>query len=247
MPWYTNFFHGLVQQAWKEAQDEEQTAQEVDFICDLLALQPGQRVLDVFCGYGRHALELARLGCVVTGVDISEEYIAEIQTVAQDEQLPIKGICADFMVAPLEQSYEAAYCFGNSFSFFPYDDMRRFLQKIADQLPVGGKFMADTGMVAESVLPDFQERSWMKIGDLTFLMENEYEVAESRINSHLTYLQNGQTESRTAQHYVYTYAELRRLFREAGLEITETFSALDGSEFVLGDERLLILAEKLPD
>ena len=35
------------------------------FLFDLLDLQPGQRVLDIFCGYGRHALELARLGCTV--------------------------------------------------------------------------------------------------------------------------------------------------------------------------------------
>ena len=106
--------------------------------------------------------------------------------------------------------------------------------------------MAETGMLAESVPPDFQERSWMKIEDITFLMENEYDVRESCVLSHLTYLHEGQTEQRLARHYLYTFAELSRLFEEAGLRITEAWSSLDGSEYVLGDDLLLLIAEK-PD
>ncbi len=51
------------------------TRQEVDFLVDALQLQPGQRVLDVGCGPGRHAYELARRGLVVHGIDISERFI----------------------------------------------------------------------------------------------------------------------------------------------------------------------------
>ena len=47
------------------------TAQEVDFLVDALGLEPGMRVLDVGCGPGRHAHELARRGIAVHGVDIS--------------------------------------------------------------------------------------------------------------------------------------------------------------------------------
>lgn len=42
---------------------------------DALHLQPGQRVLDVGCGPGRHAYELARRGLVVHGIDISDRFI----------------------------------------------------------------------------------------------------------------------------------------------------------------------------
>jgi len=51
------------------------TRQEVDFLTDALRLQPGQRVLDVGCGPGRHAYELARRGLVVHGIDISDRFI----------------------------------------------------------------------------------------------------------------------------------------------------------------------------
>ena len=51
------------------------TVQEVDHVVDALGLRPGERVLDVGCGTGRHAHELARRGIEVHGVDISQRFI----------------------------------------------------------------------------------------------------------------------------------------------------------------------------
>jgi SAM-dependent methyltransferase len=51
------------------------TVQEVDFLVDVLQLQPGMRVLDVGCGPGRHVHELARRGIDAHGVDISERFV----------------------------------------------------------------------------------------------------------------------------------------------------------------------------
>lgn len=51
------------------------TRQEVDFLVDALGLRPGTRVLDVGCGPGRHAYELAGRGVQVHGIDISARFI----------------------------------------------------------------------------------------------------------------------------------------------------------------------------
>ena len=51
------------------------TEQEVDFLVDVLELEPGMRVLDVGCGPGRHAHELGRRGFDVLGIDISQRVI----------------------------------------------------------------------------------------------------------------------------------------------------------------------------
>jgi SAM-dependent methyltransferase len=62
------------------------TVQEVDAIVEWLGLVPGERVLDVGCGPGRHSLELARRGIETVGIDISERFV----TIAR-ESAP--GIC----------------------------------------------------------------------------------------------------------------------------------------------------------
>jgi SAM-dependent methyltransferase len=51
------------------------TRQEVDHLVAALGLQPGMRVLDVGCGPGRHAHELARRGIAAHGIDISMRFV----------------------------------------------------------------------------------------------------------------------------------------------------------------------------
>lgn len=51
------------------------TVQEVDFLMGALGLRPGDRVLDVGCGPGRHAIELGRRGVSVHGVDVSATFV----------------------------------------------------------------------------------------------------------------------------------------------------------------------------
>lgn len=60
-----------------------------DFI-NGLNLQPGQRVLDVACGTGNLALPAARLGAVVTGVDIAPNLIEQARENAKREGLTVQ-------------------------------------------------------------------------------------------------------------------------------------------------------------
>lgn len=63
------------------------TIQEIDFLETELTMAPGTRVLDVGCGPGRHALELARRGHRVVGVDVSQTFIDIARTSAEREGL----------------------------------------------------------------------------------------------------------------------------------------------------------------
>jgi len=51
------------------------TRQEIDRIVAWLSLEPGMKVLDVGCGPGRHAYELARRGIQTHGIDISQAFV----------------------------------------------------------------------------------------------------------------------------------------------------------------------------
>ncbi len=61
------------------------TVQEVDHVVTMLELRPGERVLDVGCGTGRHAHELGARGVDVVGVDISQRFIEVARNRSGDE------------------------------------------------------------------------------------------------------------------------------------------------------------------
>ena len=58
----------------------EATLKQVEFIVAKTGLLPGTDVLDACCGYGRHSIELAKLGYDVVGIDRSESYLARTGT-----------------------------------------------------------------------------------------------------------------------------------------------------------------------
>ncbi|MGF1599951.1 MAG: SAM-dependent methyltransferase [Acidimicrobiales bacterium] len=60
------------------------TAQEVEALSDILELRPGERLVDVGCGPGRHAVAMAAAGLDVTGVDISPDFVALATTWAEE-------------------------------------------------------------------------------------------------------------------------------------------------------------------
>ncbi|OIN60949.1 methyltransferase domain-containing protein [Arsenicibacter rosenii] len=251
--WYHTFFNGLPQVAWKAAQTHEQTQLDLELLVENLDFGPGDRILDIFCGYGRHAIPLARMGAWVTGVDISTEYIAGLQLTIDQETLPMEAIEGDFLDMAIEGTFHAAYCMGNSFSFFPADDMLRFLQKTEGLLRPGGLFLAHTSMVAEVILPDYQERSWMNVSDdITFLSENTYDPMSGRIDARLTYIQtldSGQAEieTRTAEYHIYSIAEIGRMAMQVGLELIDCYGTVDGQPFAVGDEAAWMLFSKPAD
>jgi cyclopropane fatty-acyl-phospholipid synthase-like methyltransferase len=244
--WYKTYFTGLPQVAWQAFQTPEQDQLELEMLVESLELGPGDRVLDVFCGYGRHALPLARLGCAVTGIDLFADYTRALLTDAEPE-LDLTVLTGDFMTTPVAGPFDAAYCVGNSFSFFPRPQMLAFLRRIADALVPGGRFVAQTEMVAEIVLPDFRDRNWMPVSEtIQLLFENDYDPLEGRIDSWQTFLQGGQSETRLAQHYLRTIAELCQLLTEAGFDPAISLCGdTDGRPFALGDESLWLVAQRV--
>lgn len=247
MAWYHTYFKGLPQKAWKLNQDEEYTEYEVDFLRDTLDLKKGSKVLDVMAGYGRHALPLADLGVELTCVDLSSEYCDELQKISVQENLPVTVICDDILAVSFEEkSFDAAYCFGNSFSFFPREDMQIFLQKISDLLVPGGLFSIHTENLAESIFPNFQVRNWMPVeGDIIYLAQNEYHPEEGLIEAEQTFISGAEKVTHHVRQHIYTLGELTFMFRSAGLKVIGAFANLEADPFMLGDEQLYLVARKI--
>ncbi len=86
------------------------TCREVDFIIEIMALEPGASVLDVGCGVGRHSVELANRGYQVTGVDISEGMLHEAARRAEQARVDVKWLRQDATELKLDRTYDACIC-----------------------------------------------------------------------------------------------------------------------------------------
>src|SRR5437588_6254866 len=213
---------------WRKAIPPEKTRAETEFLIKTLACEAGAHVLDVPCGNGRLSFELANHGYRVTGVDISEEFIEEAQRSAKEHPRAIadlKFILGDMRRIEGEAIYDGAFCFGNSFGFMEYSDMQKYLAGVQRALRPGARFVVNTGMAAESVLPDFEEQSCHEIDDIATTIKERYNAAESCVDSEYIFESKGVTESRKAKHWIYTAAEIQRMLERAGFEVLDCYGS----------------------
>lgn len=245
--WYEDFFQGINCELWEKAIPPEVTKQEVDFLLSELNLQKGQQILDIPCGYGRHAIELSKRGFNVTGIDISETFIKGLKEKIISEKLNIKTIHGDILAIELKEKFTGALCLGNSFGYFNIDRIKLFVEKVSSSLEAGSKFIINSGMIAESILPNFsnyRNNNSYTVGNIKMDVTNIYNVEDSYMISHLLYTKDGRTEEHYFKHYVFTLGEVRRLLKSCGLRTIATYSSTSKADYNLGDQQVYIVAEK---
>jgi SAM-dependent methyltransferase len=86
------------------------TEQEVSFLVDAFGLGPGDRVLDVGCGPGRHALALAARGIEVLGVDLSPDFVDLARSAAEAEGQAATFMVLDVRELAFDSEFDAAIC-----------------------------------------------------------------------------------------------------------------------------------------
>ena len=244
--WYVNFFSGLTCEMWEKAATTEWTKNEVDFLIDTLAIKLGDHILDIPCGFGRHTIELAKRGFRMTGIDISAEYIQKLNEQVDAEKLPVQVIQGDVLTTKPGHSFDGAYCLGNSFGYVDYAGMTAFVKNVADALKPGAHFVINSGMVAESILPNFPKTGHYVLGDLTMDISNSYVVGESYMATELTYTKESRSETHRFKHYVYTLSEIRRLLASCGLRTIAVYNSTEKQDYQLGDQQMYLVAEKQP-
>jgi len=224
--------------AWERARGE------VDGVLALLGVSPGGRILDLCCGPGRHALELARRGFRVTGVDRHRPYLDSARSAADAERLDIEFVECDMREFLRAEAFDAAINLFTAFGYFEdLEDDRRVLQNLHASLRPGARVAIDL-MSLEILVRRFNPRGWAEVDGVLALVERSIDLARSWVRGRDIYVTPEGRHEVQIEHRLYSGAELRALLEWAGFSQVQLYGSFDGSPYNLVAKRLLAVATK---
>ncbi|HEX4491034.1 MAG TPA: class I SAM-dependent methyltransferase [Acidimicrobiia bacterium] len=213
------------------------TEQEVDHLVARLALHEGDRVLDLGCGPGRHALALARRGIEVVGIDHSDEFVALARQAAQHAQLTnARFERADVRALDKRAEFDAVICLcQGGFGLLGGREDVDLLRRFARALKPGGRLALTAFHVAFAV---------------RFLEDTERFDPATGVNHERATLrdQHGHEQAFDLWTTCFTPRELRLMATAAGLTVDHVSGVAPGrygdNPPTLEDPEILLVASR---
>jgi SAM-dependent methyltransferase len=198
------------------------------------------------CGYGRHAIALARNGIHVTAVDNLEEYVEEIKAISIEEHLPLKAVRENIVKFKADDTFDLVICMGNSLNFFDECDTQSIFSNAASALKQNGHILINSWSLEEIVREKFKERSSSRVLGLEFINDSKYLNNPNRIETESTIItSDGREEKKLAIDYVYSIPEMEAMLNKSGFTLKEVYSIPGKKIFTAGEPRAYIIAERI--
>ncbi len=238
------FFSDFYLRAYAGEERDAQAAGQALGAARLARCPEGGDLLDVPCGFGRHAIPLAEAGYRVVGVDRAQPLLDEARRRAGGGRWP-KLVHGDYRKLPFpDASFDAAVCLFSSLGYLGDEEDTNALAEIARVLRPGGRLVIEI-FHRDLLIRTFREQSWSLLGEGRLLLEQRtFEPVSGIAQSTQTLIEtSGERESRTFSVRVYTATELLAMLARAGFTETKCHGDLDGGAFSPAT-RLVVVASR---
>jgi SAM-dependent methyltransferase len=194
----------------------------------LRMLEPlsGSRILDLGCGCGHHALELARRGFSVVGVDISEDLVAYADEVAfaNDEEGWDRGglhfVRSDLRDLTFAGEFDVVLNLHDGAIGYLEDDAenRRTFEAIARSLRPGGRTLMQIPNVlfAEAALP---AKTWTEGRFAIELLDRQWNAADRYVEGSIVLDDPASVRAIPFRQRLYSLEELFELLCAVGMSL----------------------------
>ncbi|HKY37300.1 MAG TPA: methyltransferase domain-containing protein [Polyangiaceae bacterium] len=242
--WEELFSEDFVRANWKIS--DEQIRREVTFVEESLGVAPGGVVLDLGCGAGHHAVELASRGYGVVGYDLSLYQLALAADVAQERSQKINFLQGDMREMAFEEMFDGIFCWNTTFGYFEEDKNFSVAERAFRALRPGGMFLVDV-INRDFVAAHTPSSMWFE-GDSCVCMDDaviDYFTSRLRVKRSVI-LDDGRTRECTYSVRLYSFHELGKLLHEVGFRVTEVSGhpATPGVFLGQASPRILMLAQR---
>ena len=241
--WWDGYFDDAFVALDRQFLPPARTRREVRGVQELLGSAPGARVLDLACGWGRHAVELARRGYRVTGLDWSPVLLERARRSARRAGVEVDWVQGDVRELPWTGEFDAALSLFSSLGYFLSDaEDLRALRAARAALKPGGVFLLET-MHRDQVVREYAERDWWRTGDgWTVWTEREWDGITGVTHETLRWRAGDREGAKSHAMRVRTATEWLASLAEAGFTAMECFGDWDGSPFLHTSENLIVVA-----
>lgn len=226
----------------------KQTERDAKFIHHSLGLQKGARLLDLACGFGRHAVELAARDYEIAGLDVSMAMLQRALNEAQRRGLSIKFVHGDMRELNFNGIFDACFCWQTSFGYFDDRTNVQVAKGIARALKPGGRFLLDV-VNRDYVVGEMPSRTWWEGHECVFLEEVEFDNHFSVLHTKRSFIYEDGSPPREFSSYIRLYSlhELRQLLHFAGFRVLEVSGNIHHRGSFLGPSspRIILLAERV--
>jgi SAM-dependent methyltransferase len=222
----------------------QNAAQETQDIIELLKIRKGSTILDLCCGVGRHSIEFASRGYIVTAVDRTEKYLRSAKRKARRKGVHIEFVRGDMREFYRANSFNAILSMYTSFGYFKnQEDDYRVARNMYTSLKKGGKVIIE--MMGKEILARiFLPRGWREIGNRIILEERKMSEDWSMISNRWIVIQGRKRREFRLTHRIYSATELGNLLRSCGFSIDGVYGTLDGAPYGPRANRLIMVAKK---
>src|SRR5262249_27863779 len=227
---------------------QRQTEREAQFVAESLGVPPGTTgaLLDLGCGYGRHAMELAQKGYKVTGLDLSLPLLIRAADAARRSSLSLDFIHRDMREMTFENEFDAAYCMFASFGYFDDDTNRKVAANLQRALKPGGKVLIDV-VNRDYLTKDLPTRVWWQGEGCVVLEEVDFNYFTSRLQVQRSIVfEDGRQSEQEISIRSYSLHEIGKVLHHAGFRVIEVSGSLSlrGRFFGTESRQILVVAEK---